>query len=122
MTGVLSDKFNIGFNGTIQGRKQIDGSALTSGSWNAAALYLNIDPSSTVGLTLRSELVSDSKLVYFGTKNILANTLSFNFKAGAFTFIPELRIESAQSEFYAKNDGSSSKSTATALIAAVYKF
>ncbi len=122
VTGVLSDKFNIGFNGTVQGRKQIDGSALTSGSWNAAALYLNIDPSSTVGLTLRSELVSDSKLIYFGTKNILANTLSFNFKAGAFTFIPELRIESAQSDFYTKNDGSTSKSTATALIAAVYKF
>lgn len=122
VTGVLSDKFNIGFNGTIQGRKQIDGSALTSGSWNAAALYLNIDPSSKVGLTLRSELVSDSKLVYFGTKNIFANTLSFNFKAGAFTFIPELRVESAQSEYYTKNDGSTSKSTATALIAAVYKF
>lgn len=122
VTGVVSDKFNIGFNGTVQGRKQIDGSSLTSGSWKAAALYLNIDPSSKVGITLRSELVSDSKLVYFGTKSILANTLSFNFKAGPLTFIPELRIESAQSEFYAKNDGSTSKSTATALIAAVYKF
>jgi len=122
VTGVVSDKFNIGFNGTVQGRGQIDGSAIASGSWKAAALYLNIDPSSKLGLTLRSELISDSKLIYFGTKSILANTLSFNFKAGPFTLIPELRFESAQSEFYEKSNGSTTKSTATALIAAVYKF
>ena len=52
----------------------------------------------------------------------LLNTLSVNIKAGSFTLIPELRFESAQSGFYTKNDGSSSKSTATALLAAVYKF
>ena len=122
VTGVVSDKFNLGFNATVQSRNQIEGAALESGSWKGAALYLNVDPSATVGLTLRSEYISDSKMIYFGTKNIFANTFSLNIKTGAFTLIPELRFESAQSGFYTKNDGSTSKSTATALLAAVYKF
>jgi Putative beta-barrel porin-2, OmpL-like. bbp2 len=122
VTGIVSDKFNVGFNATVQSRNQVDKAVLVDGSWKAAALYLNIDPSSTVGLTLRSEYVSDNKMIYFGTKNIFANTLSLNIKAGTFTLIPELRFESAQSGFYTKNDGSTSKSTATALLAAVYKF
>jgi hypothetical protein len=122
VTGVVSDKFNLGFNATVQSRNQIQGSALEDGSWKGAALYLNVDPSAKVGLTLRSEYISDSKMIYFGTKNIFANTFSLNIKTGAFTLIPELRFESAQSGFYSKNDGSTSKSTATALLAAVYKF
>jgi hypothetical protein len=122
VTGVVSDKFNLGFNATVQSRNQIEGSALEDGSWKGAALYLNVDPSAKVGLTLRSEYISDSKMIYFGTKNIFANTFSLNIKTGAFTLIPELRFESAQSGYYSKNDGSTSKSTATALLAAVYKF
>jgi hypothetical protein len=122
VTGVVSDKFNLGFNATVQSRNQIQGSALEDGSWKGAALYLNVDPSAKVGLTLRSEYISDSKMIYFGTKNIFANTFSLNIKTGAFTLIPELRFESAQSGYYSKNDGSTSKSTATALLAAVYKF
>jgi hypothetical protein len=125
VTGTVSDKFSIGFNATSQGRKQklnADNS-IADGSWKGAALYLNVDPSAKVGLTLRSEYISDSKLIYFNTKNIFANTLSLNLKAGPFTLIPELRIESAQSgSYFTKNDGTGSKSTATALIAAMYKF
>ena len=95
-----------------------------------AAVYLNVDPTPAVGLTLRSEFVSDSKFVLPGSfsgnslnnKSIFANTLSLNYKVGPFTLIPELRFETAQSEIYLKNDGTGSKSTATALLAAVYKF
>ena len=118
MTGVLSSKFNIGFNGTIQQRDN----GLTSGSWQGAALYLNVDPSASFGLTLRSEYISDKDMVYFGTENIFANTLSVNYKVGPFTLIPELRVESAQSPIFLKNNGDESKSTATALVAAIYKF
>ncbi len=118
VTGVVSSKFNIGFNGTIQQRDN----GVASGSWKGAALYLNVDPSDAVGLTLRSEYISDSKTIYFPTKNIFANTLSLNCKVGPFTLIPELRIETSDSPIYVKNDGASSKSTATALLAAVYKF
>ena len=120
LTAILSSKFNIGFNGTIQHRD--NDVKVESGSWQGAALYLNLDPSETFGITLRSEYISDSKMIYFSTKNIFANTLSVNLKAGPFTFIPELRIESAQSDFYTKKDGTGTKSTATALVAALYKF
>ena len=122
VNGVVTSKFNIGFNGTVQSRQQIANAAAVSGSWYGAALYLNVDPTAAVGLTLRSEYISDSKIIYYGTKNIFANTLSLNYKVGPFTLIPELRIESAQSAIYTKNDGTGSKSTATGLLAAVYKF
>jgi hypothetical protein len=52
---------------------------------------------------------------------ILANTLSFNIKAGPLTFIPELRVESASKNVFVTKTGTSS-STGSALIAAIYKF
>ena len=122
VNATVTDKFGVGFNATIQDRKQIAGSTTPNGSWKGFALYLNVDPTPAVGLTLRSEYISDSKIVYYGTKNIFANTLSVNYKVGPFTLIPELRFESAQSEIYIKNDGTGSTSTFTALLAAVYKF
>lgn len=118
VTGTVDSKFNIGYNGTVQ----IRDAGVSTGSWIGNAVYLNYDPKSDIGLTLRSEFISDSKLVYFGTKNIFANTLSLNYKVGPLTLIPELRIESAQSGIYLKKDGAATKSTATALLAAVYKF
>lgn len=118
INGIVSGKFNIGFNGTVQSRDN----GIASGSWKGAALYLNVDPTATVGLTLRSEYISDSKLIYYDAKDIFANTLSLNCKVGPLTIIPELRIESAQTARYIKSNGSTSKSTATALLAAVYKF
>ena len=119
-TVTLGSKFNIGFNGTIQDRQS--GVESTSGSWKGAAVYLNLDPSATFGLTWRSEYISDSKEIYFPTENIFANTLSANFKVGPLTLIPEIRFESAQSEIFLDSDGKGSKSTTTALFAAVYKF
>jgi hypothetical protein len=122
ITATVTDKFGLGFNATMQDRKQIEVSTTPSGSWKGLALYLNIDPTPAVGLTWRNEFISDSKVVYYGTKSIYASTLSLNYKVGPFTLIPELRFEAAQSEIFSKNDGSFSKSTATALLAAVYKF
>ena len=117
--GTVSSKFNIGYNGTVQSRKPVSGS---SGSWIGNALYLNFDPTAKTGITLRSEIISDSKTIYYGTKSIFANTLSVNCKVGPLTIIPELRFESAQSNIFLKSDGSGTKSTANALVAAVYKF
>ena len=119
VTGIICSKFNIGYNGTIQSRKPVTGS---SGSWIGNALYLNFDPTAKLGLTLRSELISDSKMVYFTTKSIIANTLSINVKVGPLTIIPELRFESAQSKYYVKGNGSGTKTTSSGLLAAVYKF
>jgi hypothetical protein len=117
--GTISSKFNIAYNGTVQSRKPVAG---TSGSWIGNALYLNIDPTDKIGITLRSEMINDSKTIYYATKSIFANTVSLNCKVGPLTIIPELRFENAQSNFYAKADGSGTKSTASALVAVVYKF
>ncbi len=119
VTGAVSSKFNIGFNGTIQSRKPKTGS---SGSWWGSAVYLNFDPTEKTGITLRSELIGDDKMVYFGTKSIFANTLSVNFKVGPLTLIPELRFESSKSNIFLKSNSTGTKSTASGLMAAVYKF
>ena len=103
----------------MQSRKPVTGA---SGSWIGNALYLNFDPTDKLGVTLRSEYITDDKTIYFGTKNIFANTLSINCKVGPLTIIPEIRVENAQSNFYLKSNGSPTKSTASALLAAVYKF
>lgn len=119
ITGIICSKFNIGYNGTVQSRKPVTGSA---GSWTGNALYLNFDPTEKIGLTLRSEYITDDKMIYYSSKNIFANTLSLNAKIGPLTIIPELRFESAQSNFYVKSNGAATKSTASALLAAIYKF
>jgi hypothetical protein len=122
VTGVVTSKFNIGYNGTVQSRKQVSTSTDPNGSWVGNALYFNFDPTAKIGLTLRSEYISDNKTVYYPTKNIFANTLSLNAKVGPLTIIPELRFENAQSEIYLKSNGTGTKSTATGLVAVVYKF
>ncbi|MFZ4057467.1 MAG: outer membrane beta-barrel protein [Ferruginibacter sp.] len=118
VTGTVTDKFNIGFNGTLQSRNI----GIKTGSWKGAAVYLNVDPTASIGLTLRSEFIGDNDMIYFGTKNIFANTLSLNYKVGPLTIVPELRFESAQSGIFLKKDGTASKSTATGLVAVMYKF
>jgi hypothetical protein len=118
VTGVVSDKFNVGFNGTYQTRKYGD----ESFNWYGFAGYFNYDPTATCGLTLRSEYIGDKDNFITAADNVFANTLSFNHKVGPLTIIPELRFESAQAEIFGKKDGTGSKSTATALLAVVYKF
>lgn len=119
LTATVSSKFSLGYNGTVQSRKPVTGS---SGSWIGNAIYLNFDPTAKTGITLRSEVISDSKTIYYGTKSIFANTLSVNCKVGPLTIIPEFRFESAQSNIFLKSNGSGTKSTANVLLAAVYKF
>jgi hypothetical protein len=119
VTGVITSKFNIGYNGTVQSRDSVTGK---DGSWIGNALYLNFDPTDKIGITLRSELISDSKTIYFPVKSIFANTLSLNAKVGPLTIIPELRFESAENNFYLKSDGAATKSTVSGLVAVVYKF
>ncbi|WP_153799891.1 outer membrane beta-barrel protein [Foetidibacter luteolus] len=120
VTGAVSDKFSIGYNGTVQSRKPAGGS---SDSWWGSALYFNFDPVSTFGLTLRTEYVDDKKdvLGYFNS-SVFATTLSGNIKAGNLTIIPELRLDSANEEIFEKSGGEGTKSAFTALLAATYRF
>lgn len=122
LSGTISSKFSIGYNGTVQSRKQVDGSPDPSGSWWGSALYFNYDPTSSIGLTFRTEYVGDKKGVAFGSENIFANTLSLNYKVGPLTIIPEIRFESAGNPIYVDKEYTGSKSTASALLAAVLSF
>ena len=123
-TFAVSSKFNIGVNATMNNTKAWDGSKNVDPlTWWGFATYLTVDPTETFGLTLRSELFDDKDGAKgFGT-SIFANTLSANFRVGGFTFIPELRIESAGASIYAdKNGVFNEKTAASFLVAAVYKF
>ena len=119
VTGTVTDKFSIGYNGTVQSRKPAGGS---SASWWGSALYFNVDPTSSFGLTLRGEYFDDKKNVLGYNTSIFAATLSANFKVNKLTIIPELRFDNASDELFLKNDGTGTKGTGTFLLAAVYTF
>jgi hypothetical protein len=126
LTAAVSDKFSIGYNGTLQSWKEKgpNGKYGDAVSWFGSAVYLNVDPQSWFGLTLRGEYFDDKDGASAGAFNssIFTTTLSANFKIDNLTIIPEIRIESAKDPIFLKSSGAGSKSTATALIAAVYKF
>lgn len=127
----LSDKFNIGYNATYQhtqsetyiAKKTHEGSK----SWWGSAVYLNLDATSKTSFTLRSEVFNDKhQLTALGAAptgaSIFANTISCNLKAGAVTFIPELRFESSKENVYYTKSGGATSSTKSLLLAAVYTF
>jgi hypothetical protein len=123
--GTLSDKFNIGYNGTVQSVKlkdELTNKFEDANSWWGSALYLNYDPTSKFGLTLRGEYFDDKKEVIGFNSSIIATTLSGNIRIGGLTIIPEFRLENADTELYVKSKGEGSKSTASFLMAAIYKF
>jgi len=121
----LSEKFSIGVNGTLNGSKAWDGTTkknLGTENWWGAAGYFNYDPVASFGLTLRSEYFNDEEArLGYGT-SIFANTVSANFKVGAFKIIPEVRFESAGAAIYTDSKSGSSKNSTSFLVAAVYSF
>lgn len=129
VTAKFNDKFNIGFNGTVNSTRLWDGvKNIESKAWWGSALYLNFDPKSWFGLTLRGELFGDkNQFKPFSSSseggNIFATTLSANFKTGGFIFIPELRLDNASKNvLFTDKNGAYTKSATSFLIAAVYPF
>lgn len=129
ITAKVSDKFNIGFNGTVNSTQLWDGTKnIESKSWWGSALYLNFDPQSWFGLTLRGELFSDkNQFKAFSTASeggsIFATTLSANFKTGGFIFIPEFRIDNSNKQvLFTNKDGDLTKTAASFVFAAIYSF
>ena len=127
VNGTISSKFGVGLNATVQSVKTATGE---SGSWWGAAAYLNVDPSSTFGLTLRGEYFSDKHNIKIADLdgvgdgiNVFDLTLSGLYKVGSnLTIIPELRLDNGSKNFFQKSDGTTTKSTFTALLAVVYHF
>lgn len=126
-TAAISDAFSLGYDGTV---KFVDPAEGGSGKWWGSALYVNLDPSEKFGITLRGEYFDDKdKGFIFGTfdnnkgTSVTQATLSFNIKPTSnLAIIPELRIDSAKDAIFTKNDGGSTKSSGTFLIAAIYSF
>lgn len=122
VTGAVSDKFSVGYNGTVFSLKPKDTS---SASWWGSAVYLNFDPTSTTGLTLRGEYFDNKKgLLAISSipSSIFDVTLSLNLKVGNLTIIPELRLDNSSKEIFEKSDGTFTKSAFTGILAATYHF
>jgi len=130
INGTLNKKWGIGFNGTYQVVQDS-----TSKNWYAAAVYLNYDPKPTLGFTFRGEYLSDKdgiKLNHAAFSSVPANvsgvnvfdlTLSATWKIdNCLTIIPEIRYDNSSENIFSKSDASATKSTVSALVAAVYKF
>jgi Putative beta-barrel porin-2, OmpL-like. bbp2 len=129
VTAKLGKKFNIGFNGTVNSTKIWNGTKnIKAESWWGSALYLNYDPKSWLGLTLRTELFGDEKQykVFSGASeggSVFAATLSANLKAGGFIFIPEFRIDNtSKAILFTNKNGAYKKSASSFLLAAIYSF
>jgi Putative beta-barrel porin-2, OmpL-like. bbp2 len=122
LTGTLSSKFGIGFNATDQSRK-ISPVGLSSYTvnWWGSALYLNWDPSSLFGMTLRGEYFEDKdNVVTPGTFSEV--TLTGQFHLGKLTFMPEIRYDDSKSSAFLKNDNTPTKNTFSGILAATYVF
>lgn len=129
LTSKLSPLFSLGLNATLASTKyQVAKDDYgDSKKWYGAALYANLDPSSTFGLTLRGEYFSDKNGLKYpslaGDGNVFATTLSAQIKADNLTLIPEFRIDAANKPtFFTKTNGETTKSAANFLVAAVYSF
>lgn len=122
VTGTLSSKFGVGYNGTV---KMLKPSGFSSQSWWGSALYLNYDPCSSFGLTARGEYFGDKKGVAGFYNNIFDFTLSGNIKIDNLTIIPEFRVDSGKYPLFYKNSDKlspTSKGTGSFILAATYHF
>lgn len=121
LTAAVTDKFSIGYNGTVQTTKPEGGS---SASWWGSAVYLTADPTAAFGITLRGEYFDNKKAVVAApASGIFDLTLSPNFRVGNLTIIPELRVDAGSNEIFLKGDGvTGAKTTVTGILAATYHF
>jgi hypothetical protein len=137
----LSETFYLGFNASLQSTAvgeevDINGNIIDStgdpSSFLGFAVYPKVTLSEKFALGLRAEYfsVKNGHLDIFeldnnGDGNVIAVTLSGNYKVGGLTFIPEFRIDkTSEDSFYTVKDGvSTAKSLMPSLnLAAVYKF
>jgi hypothetical protein len=93
-------------------------------AWWGGALYANLDPAPWFGLTLRGEYLNDRKTLLGFSGSLIETTLSANFRLDNLTLIPEARLDSGHTDtgVFVDHAGGVSKSTVSALVAAVYHF
>jgi hypothetical protein len=127
LTAKISGKFNVACNGTYNNTRLWEGVKNSTGkNWWGSAVYLNYDPKSWLGLTLREEYFSDKDHLKLPMNpngcSMLASTLSADFKIDNFIFISEFRIDHSSESMFVKSNGSGTKTASNVLFAAIYSF
>jgi hypothetical protein len=121
VTAKFTDKFSAGYNGTVKTAK-----SGSTHSWWGSAIYLNVDPTSKFGITLRGEYFDDEKGVAgFGT-SLFDATISLNIKpVENLLIIPEFRLDTSADPLFFKNSDTfspSAKAAGAFLLAAIISF
>jgi hypothetical protein len=123
LTARTSTLFSFGLNSSLNKSSLAIEKYSSSRCWWGSALYLTIDPKTWYGLTLRTEYFNDAKGARLpAPASVVATTLSANFKVDGFTFIPEFRLDNANTPVYSRHDGAPTYTAASFLLAAVYSF
>ncbi|HMU46424.1 MAG TPA: outer membrane beta-barrel protein [Chitinophagaceae bacterium] len=125
VTGTITDKFSIGYNGTVKTVK----AGSYKGSWWGSALYFNVDVLEKLGFTVRTEYLDDkdgAAGIGGAATSFFNGTLSINIKpAPHLSIIPELRVDAAKDPVYYKKADKTdptSKSTTSFVLAAIVDF
>jgi hypothetical protein len=118
----------LGYNGTVSTYKNTRDKEeeQVSRKWWGSAVYINLDFTPKVGLSLRGEYFDDGDALktFTGTSggNVLAGTLSLNYKVGNLTIIPEFRLDKASVDIFNKSNGAPVGTSPNLLLAATYHF
>lgn len=136
----LSDAFYLGANVSYQtiaaGEEftapgQIDDTDGDATSFFGVALYPKVTLSDAFSLGLRGEYFSTAKghplaspigTDANGDGNVIAATLSGNYKVGGLIIIPEIRFDKTSENSFFDKDGDATDTMTTLTLAAVYKF
>ncbi|MBO9729014.1 MAG: porin [Chitinophaga sp.] len=125
----INKVFGLGYNATYStySDTRVPKSTRDNAKWWGNALYVNLDFTDKVGLTLRGEYFSDKDgLKVFGAVpdggNVVAGTLTLNYKVGNLTIMPEFRLDKASADIFSKSDGKPYDMTSNVLLAATYHF
>jgi hypothetical protein len=121
----INDKVSLGFNGTYALiANDVDG--VDDKKWFAVLGYATYALSEKAALAYRIEYFDDkdgAKIITdLKDNNVISNTLSFNYKEGNFTFIPELRLDAAAKDIFVKNNGTATGTAASILLGTTYSF
>jgi hypothetical protein len=124
ISGKVSPYFHVGANTTAQlmVKPHIETEEMQTHNWWGAAIYLNYDPNEKIDISLRSEFINDDNKIKFASKNISAQTLTFDYKIGPLNLMPEIRYDVSKDPIFFSSNGNMKKSTFSLLMAAIYKF
>jgi len=109
----VTDEFKLGLNAA-------DFSNTGDAGYTGAALYPSYSITDSFALGLRAEYFKTKK--GWGDSSVTDFTLSANIKAGGLTIIPEVRLDSAEDDWFADSDMMPTKSYTQAAIGVVYGF